>query len=94
MSSNTQSLRFDDMTKHTLKDLLDQGVAVTVNSDDPAYFGGYVNENYTAIIDALKLDDTEVYTIVRNGFEASFVTPQERAALIAKLDAYWSRAVA
>ncbi|TAM02811.1 MAG: adenosine deaminase, partial [Paraburkholderia sp.] len=83
-----------DMTKHTLKDLLDRGVAVTVNSDDPAYFGGYVNENYTAIIDALKLDENEVYAILRNGFEASFVTPQERDALIAKLDAYWHGASA
>ncbi|RQN40977.1 adenosine deaminase [Paraburkholderia tropica] len=88
--SNTKLCVFDDMTQHTLKQLLDQGVAVTVNSDDPAYFGGYVNENYSAIIDALKLDDREVYTILRNGFEASFVTPEERAALIAKLDAYWT----
>ncbi|WP_233865861.1 adenosine deaminase [Paraburkholderia adhaesiva] len=88
--SNIKLCVFDDMTRHTLKDLLDHGVAVTVNSDDPAYFGGYVNENYTAIIDALKLDDAEVYTILRNGFEASFVTPRERDAMIAKLDAYWN----
>jgi adenosine deaminase len=60
-----------------------------VNSDDPAYFGGYVNENYLATIDALKLDDDEVYTIIRNSFEASFVTPAERDAMIAKLDAHW-----
>jgi adenosine deaminase len=82
---------FDDLTKHTLKDLLDRGVAVTVNSDDPAYFGGYVNANYLATIDALKLNDAEVYTIIRNSFEASFVTPEERGALIAKLDAHWHR---
>ncbi|WP_322071320.1 adenosine deaminase [Paraburkholderia bannensis] len=92
--SNTKLCVFDDMTQHTLKQLLDQGVAVTINSDDPAYFGGYVNENYSAIIEALKLDDKEVYTVLRNGFEASFVTPEERAALIAKLDQYWSRAAA
>jgi len=89
--SNLKLCVFDDMTKHTLKDLLDRGVAVTVNSDDPAYFGGYVNANYAATIDALKLDDAEVYTIIRNGFEASFVTPQERAELIAKLDAHWNQ---
>ncbi|KAA1004717.1 adenosine deaminase [Paraburkholderia panacisoli] len=87
--SNLKLCVFDDLTKHTLKDLLDRGVAVTVNSDDPAYFGGYVNANYFATIDALKLDDAEVYTIIRNGFEASFVTPEERSALIAKLDAHW-----
>lgn len=92
--SNIKLRVFDDMKQHTLKQLLAQGVAVTVNSDDPAYFGGYVNENYSAIIVALKLDDDEVYTILRNGFEASFVTPEERAALIAKLDRYWSGAVA
>jgi len=92
--SNIKLCVFDDMTQHTLKDLLDKGVAVTVNSDDPAYFGGYVNENYRAIIAALKLDDSEVYTILRNGFEASFVTPAERAALIAKLDASWGGAPA
>ena len=87
--SNLKLCVFDDMTQHTLKALLDKGVAVTVNSDDPAYFGGYVNENYLATIEALKLDDDEVYTIIRNGFEASFVTAAERDAMIAKLDAHW-----
>jgi adenosine deaminase len=87
--SNLKLCVFDDLTKHTLKDLLDRGVAVTVNSDDPAYFGGYVNANYFATIDALKLNDAEVYTIIRNSFEASFVTPEERSELIAKLDAHW-----
>ncbi|ACC69899.1 adenosine deaminase [Paraburkholderia phymatum] len=87
--SNLKLCVFDDLTRHTLKALLDAGVAVTVNSDDPAYFGGYVNENYLATIDALKLDDAEVYTIIRNGFEASFVTPAQRDAMIAKLDAHW-----
>jgi adenine deaminase len=87
--SNLKLCVFDDLTRHTLKALLDQGVAVTVNSDDPAYFGGYVNDNYLATIDALQLSDAEVYTIIRNGFEASFVTPAERAALIARLDAHW-----
>ncbi|MGF6245084.1 adenosine deaminase [Paraburkholderia sp. GAS38] len=87
--SNLKLCVFDDLTKHTLKALLDKGVAVTVNSDDPAYFGGYVNANYLATIEALKLTDAEVYTIIRNSFEAAFVTPAERDALIAKLDAHW-----
>jgi adenosine deaminase len=87
--SNLKLRVFDDLKKHTLKALLERGVAVTVNSDDPAYFGGYVNDNYLATIDALKLTDAEVYTILRNSFEASFIGPDERAALIAKLDAYW-----
>ena len=63
-----------------------------MNSDDPAYFGGYVNANYFATIDALKLTDAEVYTHLRNSFEASFVTPAERDAMIAKLDAHWHAA--
>jgi adenosine deaminase len=87
--SNIKLRVFDDMKQHTLKQLLAQGVAVTVNSDDPAYFGGYVNANYFATVDALELNDLEVYTIIRNGFEASFVTPAERQTLIEKLDAYW-----
>lgn len=89
--SNLKLCVFDDMTKHTLKDLLDQGVAVMINSDDPAYFGGYVNANYFAIVDALKLDDHEVYTLLRNSLEASFVTDAQRADMIARLDAYWKQ---
>ncbi|WP_175939776.1 adenosine deaminase [Caballeronia sp. BCC1704] len=89
--SNIKLCVFDDMTKHTLKDLLDQGVAVMINSDDPAYFGGYVNANYFAIVDALKLSDKEVYTLLKNSLEASFVTDEERAAMVARLDAYWKQ---
>lgn len=90
--SNLKLCVFDDLTKHTLKTLLDRGVAVTINSDDPAYFGGYVNENYFATVDALQLGEADVYTVIRNGFEASFVSADERAALIAKLDAHWHAA--
>jgi adenine deaminase len=89
--SNLKLCVFDDMTKHTLKDLLDQGVAVMINSDDPAYFGGYVNANYFAIVDALKLDDHEVYTLLKNSLEASFVTDEERAAMVARLDTHWKQ---
>ncbi|WDD93344.1 adenosine deaminase [Burkholderia sp. FERM BP-3421] len=90
--SNLKLCVFDDMAKHTLKDLLARNVAVTINSDDPAYFGGYVNDNFFATVEALQLDDQAVYTIIRNGFDASFVSPEQRAALIAQLDAYWHAA--
>lgn len=80
------------MTKHTLKALLDRGVAVTINSDDPAYFGGYVNENYFATAEGLQLTDAEVHAVIRNGFEASFIEPAQRDALYARLDAYWQAA--
>jgi adenine deaminase len=89
--SNIKLCVFDDMTKHTLKELLDRGVAVMINSDDPAYFGGYVNANYFAIVDALKLDDHEVYTLLRNSLEASFVTEEERDGMIARLDQHWKQ---
>jgi adenosine deaminase len=91
--SNIKLRVFDDMRQHTLKQLLAQGVAVTVNSDDPAYFGGYVNANYLATAEALDLSEQEIYTILRNGFEASFVSSVERQALIDKLDAYWGLSV-
>jgi adenine deaminase len=90
--SNQKLCVFPDLKQHTLKALLDRQVAVTVNSDDPAYFGGYVNDNYIAMLDALALSDADLYTLARNSFEAAFVTPAERAALIAELDAYWNKA--
>jgi adenosine deaminase len=89
--SNLKLRVFDDMKQHTLKTLLSHGAAVTINSDDPAYFGGYVNANFLAAAEALDLTDAEVHAILRNGFEASFVAADERAALIAKLDDYWRR---
>ncbi|CAM2142300.1 Adenine deaminase [Pararobbsia alpina] len=87
--SNLKLMVFDDLRKHSLKVLLDAGVAVTVNSDDPAYFGGYVNDNFVAIAEALDLGDRDLYTIARNSLEASFVDPVQRSAMIGKLDAYW-----
>jgi len=87
--SNTKLKVFGDMREHTLKQMLDAGVAVTVNSDDPAYFGGYVNANYAAVAQALNLNDDELYRIIRNGFEASFIDETQRATLIARLDAHW-----
>lgn len=87
--SNLKLMVFDDLRKHSLKVLLDAGVAVTVNSDDPAYFGGYINDNFVAIANALDLGDRDLYTIARNSLEASFVEPAQRQAMIGKLDAYW-----
>jgi adenosine deaminase len=87
--SNLKLMVFDDMKKHSLKVLLDAGVAVTVNSDDPAYFGGYVNDNYIAVAEALELGDHDLYTLARNSLEASFVDARQRQAMIGKLDAHW-----
>jgi adenine deaminase len=58
---------------HPLSKMLQMGLRVTVNSDDPAYFGGYINENYIAIAKALNLDRNQIYKIARNSFESSFL---------------------
>ena len=78
----------DDMANHPLATMLDKGLLATVNSDDPAYFGGYVNENYRAVQAALGLTREQLATLARNSFEASFLAPEQKAALIGKLDDY------
>lgn len=70
--SNVKLRVFDTMRDHTLRRLLDLGVKVTINSDDPAYFGGYANENYIAVAEALDLSAEQIERLARNSFEASF----------------------
>ena len=76
------------MEDHSIKKLLDRGLCVMVNSDDPAYFGGYVNENYIAIQEALDLSRDDIYQLARNSFEATFLKDAEKADLIAELNAF------
>ena len=68
--------------------MIEAGLKVTVNSDDPAYFGGYINENYTEIADAVGLTRNDLAALARNSFEASFLDGDEKSARIAELDAY------
>lgn len=70
--SNVKLRVFDTMRDHNLRELLERGVLVTINSDDPAYFGGYIEENYVAAAEALQLTPGELETIARNSFTASF----------------------
>ena len=70
--SNVKLRVFDTMRDHNLQELLDRGVKVTINSDDPAYFGGYIEENYIAAAEALGLTADELEQIARNSFEAAF----------------------
>jgi adenosine deaminase len=86
--SNVMLRVFDRMEDHNLKRLLDRGLKVTVNSDDPAYFGGYVGENYRAVQRALGLDRADIAQLARNSFEASFLPIGERREWIAKVDAF------
>ena len=86
--SNLKLAVVKDMKAHPLKEMMAKGLLVTVNSDDPAYFGGYVNENYRAVQTALGLTREEITTLARNSFEAAFLAAPEKAALIARLEAY------
>jgi len=86
--SNVKLRVFDTMTDHNLKVLLDRGIHATINSDDPAYFGGYINENYAATQAALGLDAEDLYRLAANSFEASFLAPRDKQRLLAELDAY------
>ena len=86
--SNVKLRVFDRVEAHNLKALLDAGLRATVNSDDPAYFGGYIEENLVAVQEALRLDRDDLYRLARNAFEASFLTADEKRKLIGELDRY------
>lgn len=77
--SNIALRVFDAMEQHPLKRMLDSGLLVCVNSDDPAYFGGYVNENYSAAAADLGLGADDIRRLARASFEASFLTQSEKA---------------
>ena len=84
--SNIKLCVFKTMADHNLRTLLDAGLKVTINSDDPAYFGGYVNQNYLETFAALPLDASHAYTLARNSLEASFVDEARQAAWVRQLD--------
>src|SRR5215475_629772 len=84
--SNVRLRVVDDLAHHPLRRMLDKGLMVTVNSDDPAYFGGYVNENYRATAQALRLAREEIAAIVRNGIKASLMTTAEKDKALADVD--------
>jgi adenosine deaminase len=71
--SNTKLKAVDDMKNHNILKLLKKGLHVTVNSDDPSYFGGYLNENFEALVDSLNMNEEEFRALVKNSFEASFL---------------------
>jgi adenosine deaminase len=75
----------DSLESHPLKKMLDLGLCVTINSDDPAFFGGYLTENIVAAQKALKLSQNDIITLLKNGFEASFLTPEEKQKYLDEL---------
>jgi adenine deaminase len=88
--SNIKLKVFDAVEDHNIKRLLERGLCVTVNSDDPAYFGGYLLENFVAIERGLGLTQAELATLARNSFEASFLEPADKRHWLAAVDAYAS----
>ena len=85
--SNLKLCVVQDMREHNIRRLLQQGVKVTVNSDDPSYFGGYMNDNFIAITQALDLSEDELKQLAINSFEASFISEQDKQQWIEKIQA-------
>jgi adenosine deaminase len=86
--SNLKLCVVKDMKQHPIRTMLQHGLRATVNSDDPAYFGGYVNDNFRAITAALDLTKDELVTLARNSFLGSFLSEEEKARHLADIDAY------
>lgn len=84
--SNIALRVYDTMADHTVANLLRAGVCVTINSDDPPFFGGFVNANFRAVVDALDLTIDEQFRVARNSFVASFIPDDLRDRYIAQLD--------
>lgn len=84
--SNLKLCVIKDLADHNLPRLLAAGLKVMINSDDPAYFGGYVNENYTQLFAATGMGASEAYQLARNSLEASFASEAQKQEWIARLD--------
>jgi adenine deaminase len=87
--SNLRLNGVPSLAVHPLRRLLDAGLLVTVNSDNPPYFGGYVTENLVACQEALGLSTADLMTLAKNGFSAAFIPPEETAAWHARIDQYF-----
>lgn len=89
--SNLKLKVVTDLKEHPLKKMISKGLHVTLNSDDPAYFGGYVNENYLALAESIGLTKEEIYQLAKNSFVATFLTEEEKKSLIQKVDDYYNK---
>jgi adenosine deaminase len=86
--SNLKLCGVDDLARHPIKRMLDLGLKATINSDDPAYFGGYLGANWTQTAQALDLSREQLITLARNSFQGSFLPPDAVARHLADIDAY------
>ena len=86
--SNLKLCVVDDLKDHPVPEMLRRGLHVTLNSDDPAYFGGYVNQNYMQLAQAVGLTRDQVTRMAKNSFEGSFLPDYQKAARIAEVEVY------
>lgn len=87
--SNLELKVVNDLKDHPLLKLMEAGLMVTINSDDPAYFGGYMNENYTQIASALNLTKKQITQLAKNSFNSSFLSKSEKVKLIHQVESYY-----
>lgn len=90
--SNIKLCVFDRLEDHNLLQLIDAGIVVTINSDDPAYFGGYLNDNFVATFEALPLDVRHAEQLARNSFKAAFIDASTRQKYLAEVDTFFEAA--
>jgi adenosine deaminase len=86
--SNVKLGVFRSLAEHNLKKLLDLGLCVTVNSDDPAYVGGYIADSFQAAQAELHLSRDDIHRLARNSFQASFLSPEEKRGFIRELNQF------
>ena len=86
--SNLKLCVVSDLRNHPIRKMLDFGLKVTINSDDPSYFGGYMNENFIQVTEALALEESHLTMITRNAIEASFLDESDKSALQQRLEDY------
>lgn len=89
--SNIKLRVFDKTADHNLLRLLDAGLTVTINSDDPAYFGGYVNDNFVQMFEALPLNREHARQLSRNSFSAAFLDREAKQKFLDEVDAFFNR---
>lgn len=85
-NSNIELKVFENYKEHNIKELLDYGLNVTVNSDDPAYFKGYINQNFINLCENLPLSKEDIITLVKNSFKSSFIDEELKKEYLAKVD--------
>ncbi len=93
--SNLRLKGLDDLAEHPIKRALDANIIATINSDDPSYFGGYINDNYKAVAEAVGLTATDIITLAKNSFIASFIPDSDKQTHLDKIDSQaesWAKA--